>query len=94
MHLKINPKRVDFDVHPKSILNAGIASSKIACLSTRIFGRASLLGTNMEQLIQFNDVVSAISSVLLAYCGLECRVSRKLSKKTDRRSVCVQINAF
>ena len=48
MHLKINPKRVDFDVHPKSTLNAGIASSKIACLSTRIFGRASLLGTNME----------------------------------------------
>ena len=50
------------------------------------------IGVN-SAVIQFNDVVSAISS-LLAYCGLECCVSRKLSKKTDRRSVCVQINAF
>ena len=50
------------------------------------------IGVN-SAVIQFNDVVSAISS-LLAYCSLKYCVSRKLSKKTDRRSVCVQINAF
>ena len=34
--------------HAKSTLNAGIASKKIIYLYTRIFVRASLLGTNTE----------------------------------------------